>query len=555
MKRTIFSVLLFVSLAVFAGAEMMKIHFKDGRVALVDVAAVDSLTFVPAVVPAEVSVSGITLDAVNVSVEPDASAGRYTVGIVEQRVFDGYASDADFIAAQLELMKADAESYGMAFGEYLDFILYDGAEGGQTFTYDKLTAGTAYYVYVCGISPETCQPTTGIVKTAFSTKSLLDVDFNLSVSQLSAKKGIVSAAPDDNGIYYYLGFTSEDALQNAFGGDDMTLRDNALAQVVNNMAMGGTFEQLAHKGEAQLSMQGLVPNTAYYAIAFGMEKKGDKSAFATTVLSKHRFVTPAFSITDDCIFTVSDISASSMLIEMKVTPSNASTRYYVTVKADSEAAGKTPAQVADEQIVFEDGFSIDWANSVQVFTGERSLNSRSDLGITNILPETDYTVYVFGVDEEGCRTTEVSTAEVRTAAAEASSMTVAFEDVSVGSEPDSQDFFKTNYFVEFTPVPSLGNEYYYVGLASADDYEWATVFGSDADFIKEVIYEAGDNIMLNCFLGRPAQPLKGMTDYKGNDLQPDTDYYLIAFGYMGSATTDLFKQPVHTSGSSSGGWW
>lgn len=555
MKRTILPLLLFVSLVALAGTEMMRIHFKDGRVSLVDVATVDSITFVQAVEPATITVSGITLDAVSVAVEPDASVGRYTVGIVRQSDFDGYASDSEFFSAQLNQMKADAGAFGMTIGEYLDFVLYDGAEGRQTFSYDGLTAGTAYYVYAYGMSPTTCEPTTVIAKEAFSTQALLEVDFSLSVSGLSAKKGTVSATPDNNDIYYYLGFTSEDAYQNAFNGDDMTLRDNALAQVVNNMTMGGVFEQLAHKGEAQLSMQGLVPNTVYYAIAFGMEKKGGNSAYATTALSKHRFVTPAFTVTDDCTFAISDINASSLLIDMKVTPSNAATRYYATVKADSETFGKTPAQVADEQIVFEDGFHIDWANSKQIFTGERTLNSRADLGVTNILPETDYTIYVFGVDTEGCRTTEVSTAKARTTAAEASSMTIAFENVTTGSETDSQDFFKTNYFVEFSPVPSVDNEYYYVGLASKDDYEWATVFGSEDDFIKEVITAAGDNIMLNCFLGKPEQPLKGLTDYKGNDLKPDTDYYLVAFGYMGSATTGLFKQLVHTSGSSSGGGW
>ena len=55
-------------------------------------------------------------------------------------------------------------------------------------------------------------------------------------------------------------------------------------------------------------------------------------------------------------------------------------------------------------------------------------------------------------------------------------------------------------------------------------------------------------------VGRPDQPLKATVDYAGQDLKPGTDYYLIAFGYEGTATTPLFKQQVRTSGEPDSGW-
>lgn len=33
-------------------------------------------------------------------------------------------------------------------------------------------------------------------------------------------------------------------------------------------------------------------------------------------------------------------------------------------------------------------------------------------------------------------------------------MTISFEGVTAGDEADSQDFFKRNYYVNFTPVPT-----------------------------------------------------------------------------------------------------
>ena len=98
-------------------------------------------------------------------------------------------------------------------------------------------------------------------------------------------------------------------------------------------------------------------------------------------------------------------------------------------------------------------------------------------------------------------------------------MTISFEGVTAGDEADSQDFFKRNYYVNFTPVPTKNDEYYFVGLVSATDYEFETAFGSDEEFMSSVISAAGENIMLNCFLGQPSAPLKGQLDYKGNQAQ------------------------------------
>ena len=270
-------------------------------------------------------------------------------------------------------------------------------------------------------------------------------------------------------------------------------------------------------------------------------------------MQKLAFTTPGFEVTDNCTFGIATENIQAMLYDVKVTPSNADTRYYVAIKADSETAGKTAEQIADEQIVFEDGFSINWATSKQIHTGTQTLNSRTDIGATNLNPETDYAIYVFGMDTKGYRTTAVSTAKVRTSEVKKSDMTISFEGVTAGDEADSQDFFKRNYYVNFTPVPTKNDEYYFVGLVSATDYEFETAFGSDEEFMSSVISAAGENIMLNCFLGKPSAPLKGQLDYKGNALKPGTKYYIIAFGYQGKATTPLFKQEVTTTGEAETG--
>ena len=555
MKKIILSIISVISIfTIYAETEIMRIHLSDGTTANYSISEVDSITFAESEPAAEITVSDITLNSARITIKPSSLVDSYTFGVVTKAEYDGFASETEFVESEIEKLRADAESWGFAFEEYLDFILYRGSEGEQTFSREELEPGTEYYAYVFGLTTSG-EATTAVVKTLFSTQDLQNVEFNLSVNQLTAKTGVVNAAPDNAELRYYLGFTTKDAYLNSFGGSDEQLRDNALAQVINNMVMGTPFEQVTRQGETSLSMSGLVPGTEYYAIAFGVEAKGTNSAYATTELTKLEFSTPSFEVTDDCTFDIEISNISSMLMDITVTPSDNATRYYATIKSVAETAGKTPEQVADEEIVFQDGFFIDWATTPQVFTGKQTLNSRTDLGVTNLKPETDYTIYVFGVDTEGYRTTAVSTAQATTTAVQTSDMTISFEGIKAGEETDSQNWFKTNYFVEFTPVPSVDNEYYYVALAKKDDYEWATVFGSDEDFIKEVISTAGEGIMLNCFMGRPETPLKAYKDYKGNDLEAGTDYYIIAFGYMGDATTPLFKEAVTTSGTAEDPWF
>ena len=510
-----------MAVAAYAGQDVLKIHLKDGSTQTIAVSAIDSLTFEQMQSAGTFSVVDLTTKSVELKFVPAKTLGAFNIGVIKASDLNAFANDEAFCADQAKKFDADAKSWDMSLSEYLDFSLYKGNEidDTKTFPYSDLEEGTEYVAYAYGVNTADGTANTTVEKFTFTTESLLELDFKLSTSDLSAKSGIINT----------------------------------------NLAMGGTFDAVAKKGAMRSLMSGLTPNTAYYAIAFGIKKHKANTVYNTTPLQKLAFTTPGFEVTDNCTFGIATENIQAMLFDVKVTPSNADTRYYVAIKADSETAGKTAEQIADEQIVFEDGFSINWATSKQIHTGTQTLNSRTDIGATNLKPETDYTIYVFGMDTKGYRTTAVSTAKVRTSEVKKSDMTISFEGVTAGDEADSQDFFKRNYYVNFTPVPTKNDEYYFVGLVSATDYEFETAFGSDEEFMSSVISAAGENIMLNCFLGKPSAPLKGQLDYKGNALKPGTKYYIIAFGYQGKATTPLFKQEVTTTGEAetgggNGGW-
>lgn len=562
MKKLFFPLIaIIMAVAAYAGQDMLKIHLKDGSTQTIAVSAIDSLTFEQMQSAGTFSVVDLTTKSVELKFVPAKTLGTFNIGVIKASDLNAFANDEAFCADQAKKFDADAKSWGMSLSEYLDFSLYKGNEidDTKTFPYSDLEEGTEYVAYAYGVNTADGTANTTVEKFTFTTESLLELDFKLSTSDLTAKSGIINTNPTDANATYYIGYVTADAYTKDFGGDDQTLLNNAVGTINTNLAMGGTFDAVAKKGAMRSLMSGLTPNTAYYAIAFGIKKHKANTVYNTTPLQKLAFTTPGFEVTDNCTFGIATENIQAMLFDVKVTPSNADTRYYVAIKADSETAGKTAEQIADEQIVFEDGFSINWATSKQIHTGTQTLNSRTDIGATNLKPETDYTIYVFGMDTKGYRTTAVSTAKVRTSEVKKSDMTISFEGVTAGDEADSQDFFKRNYYVNFTPVPTKNDEYYFVGLVSATDYEFETAFGSDEEFMSSVISAAGENIMLNCFLGKPSAPLKGQLDYKGNALKPGTKYYIIAFGYQGKATTPLFKQEVTTTGEAetgggNGGW-
>lgn len=354
MKKIFFPLIaIIMAVAAYAGQDVLKIHLKDGSTQTIAVSAIDSLTFEQMQSAGTFSVVDLTTKSVELKFVPAKTLGAFNIGVIKASDLNAFANDEAFCADQAKKFDADAKSWDMSLSEYLDFSLYKGNEidDTKTFPYSDLEEGTEYVAYAYGVNTADGTANTTVEKFTFTTESLLELDFKLSTSDLSAKSGIINTNPTDANATYYIGYVTADAYTKDFGGDDQTLLNNAVGTINTNLAMGGTFDAVAKKGAMRSLMSGLTPNTAYYAIAFG----------------------------------------------------------------------------------------------------------------------------------------------------------------------------------------------------------------SDEEFMSSVISAAGENIMLNCFLGKPSAPLKGQLDYKGNALKPGTKYYIIAFGYQGKATTPLFKQEVTTTGEAetgggNGGW-
>lgn len=509
-----------------------------------------------------INVTQITVNSIKATFTADNPDATFLFGLIEKSEFDKLGSDEAFLEYELGRLNSEVanDPWSDTLEDYLDFLIGFWEPDDQVLNRDNLKADTDYYIYAYGINKKG-EFTTGLFKQLVHTAGLIDITFNLEASDITPTTATIKASPDNSDTYYYLGFITRNEFDNEFNGDEEYVVNNALATVRMAASGGASLDQIStvHKGNGSLQLAGLTPDMEYYILAFGI----DESINACSRLTKAGFKTAPVTVTDDCTFTLATVSAEPMFINVNVKPTDESTRYFLTIKKTSEVAGLTATQVADNELAFNNGFNppVDWTTDPRVFTGEQTLNSRKNLGVTIIMPSTEYTVYAFGVNDEGVRTTIVSTLNVTTPAATESTMTLTIKDVTAGGETDPNDWFgNTIPYFTYGITPSVDNEYYYTGVVKKTDYD---KFSDDKAFMANVIDKAGDLIMMNCFMGENNSSLstpamfKTTTDYAGNTLINGETYYIFTFGYAGIATTPLFKYEVKADDGSTGGggWW
>ena len=138
---------------------------------------------------------------------------------------------------------------------------------------------------------------------------------------------------------------------------------------------------------------------------------------------------------------------------------------------------------------------------------------------------TSYTAVVFGIDNEGNRTTAVGHAGMTTLQTQPSSLTVGIDVVSVSSH---------SLFAEFHP--SDPDEQYF---ASCVPYSRYLLFDNDTDFMEDVLSVYGGDLDWVLSMGDSFYDGEGYLD-------SDTEYIVFAFGYYGGITTPLFHEVVRT---------
>ena len=364
-------------------------------------------------------------------------------------------------------------------------------------------------------------------KTGYSSESALT--FSGSATDVTENYAELSVTPSNNAEYWYMNWASEIELASTTPAEIMQKSINNAKTLLSRY----TAEQILCHGKETIQATDLVPGTDYTVFAWGMNL--DMTA-TTEPKEVFTFRTKEYEIVDDCTFQIEVLQIQDMDVQVRVTPSKQTTRYYVAFVDVDKMEGYTDEQAAQRIINMEasrienhyyDVENLSWANLPGLEAGTREIWGRKDEG-WSFQPNHDYHIYVFGIDNFGIRSTGVARLDVRTAEPTASSnhFDVAVEKASwLG--------------VDYTVTPEIADEYwmpFFIETAELDYFRNADGSLKEKEIMHEIEEYYEDEIIYNTYSG---------TRTLHAHVVPDTQYSILVFGYSGTNTTRMYEWKVY----------
>ena len=231
-----------------------------------------------------VSVTNITATGATVSVTPSTDE-TYYFDVIEKDYFDAYTSEEQFIAdyvADLQTMINEINgAYGTSYS-IADFL----SSGSDSYTYEEgeLEPNYDYYAFAFCLSANG-EIKSGLTKKAFKTlneATTSENTFLVSVSNISATGATVSVSPSTTDTYYF--DVLEKEIYDAYT-DKKAFAAEYIAEVKDFYeSYGYSLADALSSGNDTFSFDGLLdPNTAYYALAFGVTTSGTITTDVTTL--------------------------------------------------------------------------------------------------------------------------------------------------------------------------------------------------------------------------------------------------------------------------------
>lgn len=353
--------------------------------------------------------------------------------------------------------------------------------------------------------------------------------FSFNFKDVTSEGATIEVTPADNSEYYTWDvMTSEDYKQHYTSTDELITEhvsyiQSQLEKYQSEVDPNGTLLDLLNIGFDSQRLTSLTPETEYTVFAFGMNEDGTpvKNAAVST------FTTPKFELADKCTFTIKAGTMSQLHFSFTVTPTDNNTRYYVGLADIEDLKQYSPEDIASGMISQANVAEVDWANTDLLISGEHTLDTFDDLGISDLEADTEYSIIVFGVSTLGERTTAVAHAEFRTAKVPTSSMTF---DINV------VETYADGALIRI--IPSVKDEDYMAGCVQRTEYDkFKKEDGTyDDGAFMEYLIENGN---LTLYSGDTELNKKG-------NLLTEKKYICFAFGYLGGATTGLFIKDFET---------
>ena len=483
-----------------------------------------TMTFELTIDPKSITANGCAMQIV-----PSNESETYLCAFMTKEYVDSFESDEAFIQADLEAVKEQAESRGMKLSEWLNILLM---KGSKTNTVDDLSlANTAYYWYVYGCTSEGV-PTTDLFKAEFTTQNveMTDLTFTVTSKQVNA-----DPYPDNNPYNVEVTITPSNpdakwmfSTMNSYvyKVDEWTSKEYLQELQSSARKQRPTLYQGEQKFMLNTSLKNRVwGGNDYYFWCFGMD---DNYNINSENAEEYFTVTTGeIPVTDNCTFTVEKLNVTAQDCEIKITPSNLETKYFIGMYpgGSAEKYGKSVCverllqrlDMYDSGSGLGDGTPPNWQTNEWVQKGEMTTKMGADQE-WRIEPESTYEIFIFGFDKYGHRTTDVSVTEFTTPEY------VAPTDFKL--EFEFSEIEMRSFTCKVTP--SHDDVWYHVGIINAEVFD--SYNGNWLKFLDDLIHGDGGGD-LSQYVGE---------EILSTDCTPGTQYVAYGFAYAsGTYQSDL----------------
>lgn len=471
----------------------------------------------------------ITANSCAMQIVPSNESETYLCAFMTKKYVDSFDSEEEFIEADLEMVKEQAESKGMELSEWLNILLM---KGSKTNTVDDLSlANTAYYGYVYGCTSEGV-PTTDLFKAEFTTQNveMTDLTFTVTSKQVNA-----DPYPDNNPYNVEVTITPSNpdakwmfSTMNSYvyKVDEWTSKEYLQELQSSARKQRPTLYQGEQKFMLNTSLKNRVwGGNDYYFWCFGMD---DNYNINSENAEEYFTVTTGeIPVTDNCTFTVEKLNVTAQDCEIKITPSNLETKYFIGMYpgGSAEKYGKSVCverllqrlDMYDSGSGLGDGTPPNWQTNEWVQKGEMTTKMGADQE-WRIEPESTYEIFIFGFDKYGHRTTDVSVTEFTTPEY------VAPTDFKL--EFEFSEIEMRSFTCKVTP--SHDDVWYHVGIINAEVFD--SYNGNWLKFLDDLIHGDGGGD-LSQYVGE---------EILSTDCTPGTQYVAYGFAYAsGTYQSDL----------------
>lgn len=354
-------------------------------------------------------------------------------------------------------------------------------------------------------------------------------NFVLSVKDITTTSCVFTVEPADAHMSYIAMLIEKEEFD-AFASGEACIEADLKDFAEEAEAKGVTLDQLLineylHYGRLEVEVENeLDPGAEYYLYAYGLSETGE----ATTALEKLAFQTeaiPQVEVSFD--IRIENLTLTGCTVAVTATP--ASVVYFINVIDEptyQEFGANEEAFVAYTNFVVKYNVDRYGATPEALLRAWGSTGSDS-VDRTGLKPGSTYYAYAVGVNSQFQPNSKPGFVEFKT------------ESAAVSDNTFTAEFDEMGYTTVSGTILPTNNDPYLWGIQSKEEID--EFYAGDAEVMEALSEMYVGMGMIDSYLSN------GRKEFSMGSLQPETDYYLLIFGWDQAPTTELTKIPFTTA--------